>query len=131
MNNKLSVLVGSFLLILALLFGIGTALLIFTSDGKTDDSGVVVCEQMASSSGGADLDKEWRQKRLAEFGQSKHEDLRMAGTNFVEAAFKMNEELEDADLEKLNELNSNLVTKHAVLRNACSNHGVNIPALNA
>lgn len=97
----------------------------------TTDSGVAVCQHMASSSTPAELDDEWRQERLTEFGLSKHEDLRRAGTEFTEAAFKMNEEMEDADLEKLNELNSNLVTKHAVLRNACKNHGVNVPTLSS
>lgn len=95
------------------------------------DSGISVCKEMASSSGPAELDDDWRKQRLTEFGLSKDEAIRTAGTNFVEAAYTMNLRLADSDLEQLEELNSNLATKHAVLRNACANKGINIPALNA
>jgi hypothetical protein len=95
------------------------------------DSGVSVCMQMAKSSSPATLDEEWRKQRLTEFGLSKDEAIRTAGTNFVEAAYTMNLRLADSNQQQLDELNSNLVTKYAVLRNACANKGVTIPALDA
>lgn len=101
-----------------------------TSIAKVD-SGVATCKEMATSTTPADVNDEWRQKRLAVFAASEHQDLRVAGANFTEAAYKMTTELASADMEKLKALDSALEKTHAELRTACANHGVQLPPLSS
>lgn len=128
MTKKLLVPVLAGFVTFVLVVGSVFALILTKSEPK--DSGIAVCQEMATPST-TELDLDWRNKRLTEFGLSKHEDVRTAGTQFVEVAFQMNSALKDYTLEELDEMNAKLLNKHAVLRNACANHGVNIPALNA
>jgi hypothetical protein len=129
MTKKLLVPVLAGFMAFVIVVGSVSALILMKKEPK--DSGIAVCQEMASSSTPANLDMNWRNKRLTEFGLSKHEDVRTAGTQFVDVAFRMNSELKNFTLDELTEMNDNLLNKHAVLRNACAKHGVTIPALTA
>lgn len=119
------------------LFAVAVFLIVHVAAGSTgqtsvaagDDSGVAVCKVMAAPAEHPKLDDQWRKERMAAFEASNYPELREAGVNLTEAAYRMENEMESADLDKLNELTNRLRITHSTLRAACKNHGVDLPPL--
>lgn len=101
-----------------------------TSVSQSDDSGVAVCKVMAAPAEHPKLDDEWLKERLTAFGNSRFEDLRTAGTDVTNAAYRLENEMANAkSVEELDQMTGDLQTAKVALRQACENHGVSMTSL--
>jgi hypothetical protein len=134
--------VGGIALLAIFFLILGPALIIMeltSDDGPiSTDSGISACKRMAENVGKDDGDDTpWTEADYfaarAPFESSKHADIKVAGTNIVDAVY----ELEKAADPNNDDLGSAMValntvqTRWAGLQTACANHGVTVPALPA
>lgn len=122
--------------IVGLLFLAVFMILVFDNGSSNTDSGITACRDMAKRSSDSSkdtpkysgtrvmTDTDYREVREP-FEKSKYEDIRVAGTSFVDTTFNLNKAVNgDGQTLSLLELTALIRANWAELQAACKNHGV-------
>lgn len=139
MFKRYLIVVGVILMFIAGVAGIVITLNDKATAAKTD-SGVRACEQMADrinagqKASGGEMTEQSYVKTLEPYEASNHEDLKLAGVNFVNAVWDAQQALKTIEQDE-NQLATSMgiITKinatYANLQIACSRHGVALASL--
>lgn len=124
--------------VVVLVLGAAAAIMFWPGNNNPiyKDSGVAACEQMAenakkpsSNSSKTPMTQKQLDEKKVPFTKSKYADIKVSGTNILDTVYKADHMDVNAGLGDTMALLTLMQSQWTQLQIACSNHGVDLPAL--